>query len=78
MSLYDDVMASSPLFGSNREALEFYTSEYEALGAKYGMTGDEFWEEAENSSMNTDDHAKIRRLSRLIGAARYFMKKEKK
>ena len=46
MSLYDDVMNAKPLFSSAQEALVHYVKEYEALGRKHGMTGNEFWNEA--------------------------------
>jgi hypothetical protein len=77
MSLYDDVLKAKPLFKNAEEAFEFYTKAYEALGAKYNMSGDEFWEKAENSSKEAEDYSEIRSLRRALVAARYFMDKKK-
>lgn len=66
---------SSPRFASNEEAYKHYTTEYEALGAKYGMTGDDFWCEAENESHLTEDHIQIMSLSRGIAMLKHLMGK---
>jgi hypothetical protein len=75
MSLYDDVMNSKPLFGSYQEALTHYTKEYEGLGRKHGKTGNEFWEEAENSSVYTEDYRKIMSLRMSINMCIHLIKK---
>ena len=62
MTLYDDVMNAKPLFNTAQEALIHYVKEYEVLGRKHGMTGNEFWHEAEHSSHNTEDYRKIMSL----------------
>jgi hypothetical protein len=78
MTLYDDCVAASkkPLFSSYKEALEHYTKEYEALGAKHGMTGDQFWEEAESSCMYTEDYSAIMKLRRSIQFCHYAIKEK--
>jgi hypothetical protein len=76
MSLYDDAMNLKPIFKSNKEALDYYVKEYEALGAKYGKTGEEFWLEAENSPVYKEDYRKIMSIARHIMMARHLIKKE--
>lgn len=79
MSLYDQTMNSrlTPEFSSPGEALIHFVKEYEDLGAEYGMSGDDFWLEAESSSRNTEDYQKIRRLSRQIQMSKHLIEKNK-
>ena len=78
MSLYDEVMKAraNPQFKSAQEGLDFYLEEYEALGAEYGLTGDEFWMQAEESELLNEDHKRIMRLQRGIQMFRHLIKKE--
>jgi len=78
MSLYDDAMNSKPLFKSPEDALEHYVKEYEALGAKYGKTGEEFWIEAESSPIYKEDYGKIMSIARSIMMARHLIAKKYK
>lgn len=68
------IQDSEPEFDSAQEALDFFTKEFDALGKEYGKTGEEFWQEAESSSTNTDDYSKIRELSRNIAMAKDLIK----
>ena len=77
MSLYEDLINSKPLFESNEEALKFYTEKYEALGAKHGMTGDQYWMLAEHASKFEEDHWEILGLARRIAVAKHFAKETK-
>jgi hypothetical protein len=80
MSLYDDAIESmkKPLYSSGEEALEAFTAEYEALGAKHGMTGYEFWLQAENEvGIWSEDHNKIHRLHRMIDVCYRLIEKGK-
>lgn len=77
MTLYEEVMEIKAQFETNQEALKFFIKEYEALGEEYGMSGNEFWMEAENASMLTEDHRKIMRLQRSIQMCKYLIEKEK-
>jgi hypothetical protein len=81
MGLYNDVMGTKdkPLYASEEEALLALTAEYEALGAKYGMTGYDLWFHAEHeASAWTEDLKRIRSLHRMIGVCRRFIEKRKK
>ena len=49
--------------------------EYEELGAHYEKTGDEFWIEAEESSVNCGDYARIMSLRMKMNMVTYLMKK---
>ena len=77
MSLYDDAMNSKPQYSSAEEALIAFTAEYEALGAKYGMTGYDLWLETEHARIWTDDHHKIHRLYRMIGICHRLIKRDR-
>ena len=66
-----------PRFESNEEALVQFAMDYEALGAQYGLTGDELWEQAESASISTDDYRKITALARSIGMLKYLIEREK-
>ena len=68
MSLYDDATEAMkrPLHTSAEEAFLAFTAEYEILGAKYGMTGYEFWLKAEHASIWTEDLTRIHRLHQMI------------
>jgi hypothetical protein len=72
-TLYEQVMEAreNPQFGSTEEALKSYSEEYEALG------GDGFWLEAESSSLLSENHRKIMRLSRSIGMCKHLIQREK-
>jgi hypothetical protein len=76
VTLYEEVMNTKAQFETNEKALEHFTKEYEDLGSKYGVTGDEFWQEAEDSINLTEDHQKIMRLSRSIQMCKYLIKKD--
>jgi hypothetical protein len=78
MSLYEQVMRLKPQFPSAQDALAHLQSEYDGLGKRYSMTGDEFWIEAENSGRNNDDTRMIRKLHMQIGMCNYLINKEKK
>jgi len=82
MGLYDDLMKSKPLFSSNEEALAHYTKEYEALGQKYGQTGDQLYMNAVEQDFGKDDHQiivkdmdRLRSLSMRISMVRYLIDK---
>lgn len=64
-----------PDFDSNEIALDFFLDKYEVLGAKYGMSGDDFWAEAESSYQNTEDHNEIMRLHKNINMLMYLVGK---
>jgi hypothetical protein len=66
----------SPQFKSNREALEYFTKEYETLGNEYELSGDEFWAQAENSTFLTEDMRRIMTLARNIQMCKYLIEKE--
>lgn len=80
-SLYDQVMDIIPEFSSNEEAYEHFKDEYEAIGQKYGMSGDDFWIEAEESdglnSYKTEDYNAIRSAHRAISMCLYLIGKDK-
>lgn len=76
VTLYEEVMNTKAKFKTNEEALEYFTDEYETLGSKYEATGDEFWQEAEDSVNLTEDHQKIMRLSRSIQMCKYLIGKD--
>lgn len=78
MTLYDDAMNAKPRFKNNKEALDHYVREYEALGAKYGKTGEELWIEAESSPVYKEHYNDVFRLYRSIMMCRYLIKKENK
>ena len=77
----DDLLSMKPRFISNEEAYLHYKAEYDALGAKYGKTGDEFWVESEEAdglfTDRTVDYGRIRTLYRSLGMLRYLMDKAK-
>src|ERR1700688_3174578 len=77
MTIYDELENMKTKFKTNEEALEHFTTEYEELGSEYGMTGDEFWFDAESSPDLTEDYRKIMRLRRSIDMCNYLIKKEK-
>jgi hypothetical protein len=79
MSLYDMVKEDmeKKLFKTNEELLKNFMEEYEALGAEYGMTGEEFWVEAESASKQIPDHWIIMRLARSIHMCKYLIEKDK-
>ena len=81
MSLYDHIMQLSPRFSSNEEAYRHFKDEYEALGQKYEMSGDDFWMESEEAdghfTYKTADYEEIRRLHRSLSMCQYLMSKEK-
>lgn len=75
MSLYDEVMKNRPEFSSNQQALATFEKQYTKLTVKHGLTGDDFWYEAESSSDLTADHKEIMRLARLIQMTKYLLNK---
>jgi hypothetical protein len=77
MTLYEEVMKVKAQFETNQEALEFFTKEYEALGEEYGMSGDDLWFEAENSSNCTENYRKIMSLRMKIQMFKYLIGKER-
>lgn len=52
--------------------------EYEALGQKHNMTGDEFWLEAEGALKTVEDYEIIMRLRRQIAMCDYLKKRSQK
>lgn len=84
MSLYDRVRSQkNPVFKTNEEALIFFTKEYEALGQKYGQTGDQLWikieedgwgEASDDSEIIKEDSKKIRILCRNIAMCKHLIK----
>lgn len=60
--LVDSWEALEPEFVSEEVALEYFLEKYEALGTKYGKSGDEFWAEAESVGVMTDDHREVMKL----------------
>lgn len=80
MTLYEQVMESmkNPKFKSLEDALKHYILEYDTLGKKHGMTGDEFWFRAESSEDWTEDCSRISMLSHSIKMLKHLIKKEKR
>jgi hypothetical protein len=78
ITIYEEVMKMKPKFETNEEALEHFKEEYEALGQKHGLTGEEFWADAESSAILTEDHRTIMRLRRSIQMCTYLIEKEHK
>lgn len=79
-SLYDDVMKAKAVYGSNKGALLDYEKCYEELTHAYGMSGDEFWMEAETvpfSMERSEDHMIIMKLARAIKMLKYLVANEK-
>lgn len=84
MSLYDRVgTKKNPVFKTNEEALRFFTKQYEALGQKYGQTGDQLWmkveedgwgEAPDDSEIIKEDSKKIQRLCRNIAMCKHLIK----
>jgi hypothetical protein len=76
-TIYEEVMHTkeSPQFKTNREGLEYFTNEYKVLTEAHGLEGDEFWAEAESSSVLNQDHVEIMRLARCIQMCEYLIKK---
>lgn len=70
-SLYEQIEEAKPLFGSTQEALDHYSQEYDDLG------GDDFWLEAESSSVYNESYSRIMRLSRSIQMCRHLLEKER-
>ncbi len=67
---------SNPQFVSNQEALECFQKQYEELGSLYGLTGDGFWFEAENSNNKTEDYSKIMTLRKSIQMCLHLIEEE--
>ena len=72
-SLYEQVMeaSKSPMFASNQEAYDYYLNAYSELG------GDDFWIEAEEASMQTEEHHMAMRARRALGILKHLIDKEK-
>jgi len=70
-TLYEQVQntKANPQFKTNTEALKYFIKEYHNLG------GDDFWMEAEDSTILTEDHRKIMRLSRAIQMCKHLIGK---
>ena len=77
MTLYEDAMNMKPEFQSNEEALEHFQKEYDELGAKHNMTGDQYWQVAEHSLKFEEDQWRILGLARHIQMCEYLIKKAK-
>ena len=77
VTLYDEVCKKKAEFKSAKQALNYYKQEYNDLGAKHGMSGKDFWMEAESSEMLTEDQRKIMRLQKAIQMCYYLIQKEK-
>ncbi len=82
MSLYSDIEGATPRFSSNEEALRYYTKEYEALGSKYGQTGDQLYMSSLEQDFGKWDHQivrddmdRLRVLSRNIAMLNYLISK---
>ena len=78
MSAYEQFTKMEPQFASIEAALTYYIKEYEELGQKYGMSGEDFWWEAERSSSWTDDMNRIQTLRRQIGMCHHLINKKKR
>ncbi|CAM6005512.1 unnamed protein product [Sphagnum balticum] len=80
MSLYDQFMEAKAQFNSTEEAFQYFYAEYQNLGYKYGMSGDDFWMEAEehdgNYSYKTKDYEAIRTLHMQLAMCRYLINKD--
>jgi len=72
-TLYEQVMeaSKSPMFASNQEAYDYYLNAYSELG------GDDFWIEAEEASMQTEEHHMAMRARRALGILKHLIDKEK-
>lgn len=70
---------SKPQFASNEEAYESYKKEYDALGQKYNMSGDDFWMEAETASTWSctlrEDYQRIMSLRMRLNMCKYLIDK---
>lgn len=80
-SFMEKFMETKARFQTNQEAYKYFKKEYESLGQRYGLTGDDFWIEAECAdgarTSRTEDYNKIMTLHRQMGMCRYLMNKEK-
>ena len=77
----DDLVSMKPQFASIEEAQVYYKAQYDALGAKYGKTGYDFWLESENAdgffTDRSEDYGRIRSLYRHLGMCWYLINKAK-
>lgn len=76
-TLYEEFTKAKPQFNTNEEALDHFIKEYDDLGSLYGMSGDDFWLEAEDSSYLNEDHIKIMRLQRQIQMCKHLIKRDR-
>ena len=78
MSAYEQFTKMEPQFASIEAALTYYIKEYEELGQKYGMGGEDFWWLAEIAPTKwTEDMGKIQTLRRQIGMCHHLINKKK-
>lgn len=76
--LYERVCNAKARFDSNEAALASYTEEYEELGEKYLLTGDQFYEESMAKHPNEiGDHAACIKLRNNIERCKALINKEK-